>query len=252
MGSPAQRRRYRRSLNSVDRVILVGDPLRSHVAELLQRDDHLRVVHNGFRPPPPEWRTRAVAERRPGDIMELISVSNLNEGKGVDVTLGALAHLRRRGCDGWRYRVVGDGDQRAALERQARRLGIGDAVQFLGARPHSEVYPILADSEVFVLPSYREAFGIAYLEAMAMGLVAIGVRGQGPEAFLQHGQTGFLLLPRDETALASLLVRLHADPRWSREIAEHGKQEAWAHWTWNTHATALVSVYDEVLAERRQ
>ncbi len=252
MGSPAQRRRYRNALRALDRVILVGESLRSHFSELVPGEDNFCIVHNGFRPPPPELCNRSESQQARCGLMELISVSNLNEGKGVDVTLEALALLRRRGCDRWRYRIVGDGEQRAALERQTRRLGLGDVVRFLGARPHAEIYPLLAGSDVFVLPSYREAFGIAYLEAMAMGLLAVGVRGQGPEAFVIDGRTGILVPPHDEIALGCVLERAVEDRKRCREIASRGRVEALTHWTWDCHATALTSVYDQGLGERVQ
>ncbi len=249
MGSRAQRGRYGRALSAVDRVVLVGEPLRAVFRELAGRDEHFRVVPNGFRPPPPGMiHARA---RSPGAVerMRFISVSNLNEGKGIDVSLEALSRLWRDGFRNWSLDVVGDGGQRRSLQEQAKHLGIADRVQFLGARPHAEVYGILGRSHVFVLPSYREAFGIAYLEAMAMGLLAIGVRGQGPEAFIRDGSTGLLVPPRDPVALAAVLKGVLAGPDTWRTIANRGRDEVWGKWTWAAHAQALLAVYDEAIRE---
>jgi glycosyltransferase involved in cell wall biosynthesis len=66
-------------------------------------------------------------------------------------------------------------------------------VELAGARPHEEIPQYLAAADVFILPSYREAFGIAYLEAMAAGLLVVGVRDQGPSAFIEHGISGLLV-----------------------------------------------------------
>jgi glycosyltransferase involved in cell wall biosynthesis len=248
MQAPAQRARFRTALNAMDRVILVGEPLRAAFAALAQRDEHFGVVPNGFFPPSAEIRAKSEARPRlEGRRTELISVSNLHEGKGIDVNLDALARLSGRGLTGWRYRVVGDGDQRSALEAKARALGLAQSVEFLGARPHDEVYALLSEADVFILPSYREAFGIAYVEAMALGLLAVGVRGQGPEAFVRDGETGFLVPPRDAEAVATCLQRVFTQSAQCREMATRGRSEVWDHWTWESHARHLIGVYEEVL-----
>lgn len=247
MQAPAQRVRFRTALNAMDRVILVGEPLREFFAALTQRDDHFRIVPNGFFPPSAELCTVSEARRRLEGRIELISVSNLHEGKGIDINLDALALLAGRGFTGWRYRVVGDGDQRSALEAKVRALGLAQSVEFLGARPHEEVYRLLSGADVFILPSYREAFGIAYVEAMALGLLAVGVRGQGPGAFVRDGETGFLVPPRDAEAMATCLQKVFAQPMQCREMARGGRSEVWDRWTWESHARHLIGVYEEVL-----
>lgn len=247
MGAPAQRARFRTALNAMDRVILVGEPLREFFTGLTQRDDHFRVVPNGFFPPSAELCMLSETRPRLDGHVELISVSNLHEGKGIDINLDALAILAARGFTGWRYRVVGDGDQRSALEAKVQALGLAQSVEFLGARPHDEVYRLLSTADVFILPSYREAFGIAYVEAMALGLLAIGVRGQGPEAFVRDGKTGFLVPPRNPEALADCLQNVFANPLKCREMAKRGRSEVWDHWTWESHARHLIGVYEEIL-----
>jgi glycosyltransferase involved in cell wall biosynthesis len=247
MDAPAQRSRFRAGLNAMDRVILVGKPLWERFAALTGRDDHFRVVNNGFVPPPRDLCSEFVSRTPPHGRIEFISVSNLHEGKGVDITLDALAILNQRGFTGWRYRIVGDGDRRSELMHKVRSLGLGRLVEFLGARSHGDVYTLLNSAQVFVLPSYREAFGIAYLEAMALGLLAIGVRGQGPEAFLRDGESGFLVPPRDAKALATCLANVFLEPSRCHEISMRGRREALGHWTWAAHARRLLGVYDEVV-----
>ena len=188
----------RDALCAMKRVVLVGEPLRPYFAALAGRDDHFRVVPNGFAVPD------RVADPRPegwGPNLRWISVSNLHEGKGVDLTLQALARLRQAGSATWSYDIVGDGAERPRLEAMTDALGLRDRVTFHGRMPHDAAMRVLAQADVFVLPSYREAFGIAYLEAMALGLLAIGVSGQGPEAFIAHERTGLLVRPNDVESL---------------------------------------------------
>jgi glycosyltransferase involved in cell wall biosynthesis len=175
-------------------------------------------------------------------------VGNLQEGKGIDLTLTALARLQDAGINGWHYRVVGDGVERAQLEAMSNSLDLGDHVTFAGAIAHHEVPEALIKSDVFVMPSYREAFGIAYLEAMSMARIAIGVQGQGPSQFIRNGETGFLVPPKDIKALADLLRAIVTGDRarW-RTIAAAGALEARSNWSWDAHARSLERVFSEIV-----
>ena len=243
--SESQQRRFRRALNGIGRVILVGEPLRSSFVDLAGRDDHFRVVHNGLAvdtiPP------RREALFRDGEPVRCISVSYLHEGKGIDVTLRALARLRERGLENWTYTIVGDGYQRSELEGLVDQLGLSRQVSFAGGRPREKVFAMLSEADVFVLPSYREAFGIAWLEAMAAGVVTIGVRGEGPSAFIKSGHNGFLVEPRDPDDLTNCLARIMGHPENMRAIAAAGRETVGSGFTWDVHARKLRDVYREML-----
>lgn len=242
-----KRRRLREALRNAARVVLVGESLRTHFKSLAGGDANFRVVHNGFRP----FSSRR-SKKRPdwGVPLRLISVSNLHEGKGIDLNIEALARLRDVGIDDWAYAIVGAGAERAGLERLANRLGLGDKITFHGRVSHDRVSMLLEDADVFVLPSYREAFGIAYLEAMAAGLLAIGVLGQGPEAFIRHGETGLLVDPRSVESLFLALRSVFEQGPQMRRIAAAGRTHVEGEFTWERHAARVVTVYEEALSER--
>ena len=155
LNAEGQRALLAPALRDVDRLVLVGEPLRSVFQDYAGRGDHIRIVDNGVRIP-----GSSTAKRFGGGPLRLVSVSNLHEGKGVDVTLQALAELKAAGLTDWTYAIVGGGAERERLEAQARTLGLADRVTFLGSKSHDEVFAILDRSDVFALPSYREAFGI--------------------------------------------------------------------------------------------
>ena len=240
---PERRRRFRVALARADRIVLVGEPLRQYFKDIVGSDDKFRVVHNGVEVPPFSSRTVLADD----GAIRLISVSNLNEGKGIDLVLRALAAAHGQGFTGWTYVVVGDGPEMETLVALAASLGLSSKVRFCGSRPHAEIYHLLGNADVFVLPSYREAFGIAYLEAMAAGLLTIGVRGQGPSAFIEHERTGLLVEPRSVSDLAKQLVVIEQDREHMRTIAEAGADHVRANFTWDAHARHLLDVYEEVL-----
>ena len=105
--------------------------------------------------------------------------------------------------------VVGDGSLSAPLRTFARRLGIDGSVRFLGVR--SDVYELLAMSDVFALASLWEGLPVALLEAGACGLPAVASDVGGVREALIDGRTGFLVRPGDDEMLAARLGQLVGD-----------------------------------------
>ncbi len=247
LGQPAF---LRRAFSRPERIALVGAPLfdfvRNHVAAL----GHVRVVHNGFREQgAAPFRMRRVLRSR--ESVQIVSVSNLVEGKGIDTNLAALGRPEMAGLPHWHYHIVGDGRLRSSLEAQVRTLGISGRVTFHGQCSHDEVYRLLSTCDVFSLPSSPEAFGVAYLEAMACGLLSIGVEGQGPSSFIENARTGVLIRERDVAGLASCLLGVFNDPEGYASIAEAGREHVWQHCTWQVHAQAMIAEFQEALVSCR-
>ncbi len=235
------------TLSGASRVVLVGNPLVSFAKKFIKDHGHFRIVHNGFR----ASLTNVLGARRSWSdkYLRFISVSNLLEGKGVDLNLYALAKLKEMGFSDWIYNIVGDGAERKKLEELVSVLKLNRHVIFLGACDHNEVYEHLSQADIFTLPSYREAFGVAYLEAMSCGLLTIGIEGQGPQEYIEHEKTGLLVPPRDITSLAIYFKSIFESPEKMHKIAEAGKEYVHAHFTWCCHARRLVKIYNELVSE---
>lgn len=246
LGGPGQPAFLRRALSRPERLVLVGASLFCFVRDYVDSLGHVRVVHNGFREHgAAPFRTRRVFSSR--ESVQIASVSNLVEGKGIDINLAALGRPEVACLPHWHYHVVGDGRLRSALEAQARELNIADRVTFHGQCGHDAVYRLLSTCDVFSLPSAPEAFGVAYLEAMACGLLSIGVQGQGPSSFIEDGRTGILIRERDGAGLASRLLGIFNDPERYARMAEAGREHVWQHCTWQAHAQAMTTVFHEAL-----
>jgi glycosyltransferase involved in cell wall biosynthesis len=243
LSTRARRKSLKKNLMGVNRVILVGEPLRPHFSEIAGSDNHFCIIHNGFFLP--EGLNRA--KEKSGPEIRIISVSNLAEGKGVDFSIQALDLVQKAGFKNWTYHIVGEGNERKKLEAMVKTYGLGDKVVFYGHQNHVQAINHLKKADVFLLPSYRESFGIANLEAMALGLLSIGVRGQGPEGFIKHGATGFLVPPRDVQSIAGLLTDiLRRKIDWPA-IAMAGCEHVRKNFTWDIHAQKLKALYGELL-----
>ena len=176
---------------------------------------------------PPAGRRRAERPSR------LLNVATLSEKKGHVYLLEALARLE----GGETLEIVGDGELRDLLERQAAALGVGDRVRFLGPRPKEEVAELMRGADVFVLPSLYENLPVVLVEAQASGLPAVATRVGGvPE--LVGDDAGRLVEAGDPAQLAGAIAavlesRDGFDPAaLARRAAErYGYEAIAARWT---------------------
>jgi glycosyltransferase involved in cell wall biosynthesis len=199
------------------------------------------IVHLGAEAPrylPPKRRQPAVATL--GHVV--------GRKRHVDV-LHALTVLRPRFPE-IRWVVIGDGPERAALERLASQLGVADSVDWLGQLAPAAALDELARCHVMALPSLNEAFGVAYIEALACGLPAIGTRGEGgPEEIATFGD-GMLLVPaRDPDALAECVADLIGDEQRLRTLSQAARRTASEEFSWERCGRATVRAYERAMEE---
>ena len=144
--------------------------------------------------------------------------------------------------------VVGDGPEREGLERMAAELGLARRVELRGQRPPAEAVAAAQAAAVFALPSVDEAFGVAYVEAMAGGVPAIGCRGEaGPEEIAASGGGIRLVAPGDPEGLAAELRRVLDDADWRRELGEAARATVERAFPWEACGRATVAAYEEAL-----
>ena len=176
-------------------------PVSRELAERLRSlapDARIEVVPNAvdtdvFRPPPERPREAGVAR--------LLNVATLSEKKGHVHLLEALARLE----GGETLDIVGDGELRSLLERQAAALGVADRVRFLGPRPKEVVAELMRAADLFVLPSLHENLPVVLVEAQASGLPAVATR-VGGVAELVDEHAGLLVEAGDPAALARAIA----------------------------------------------
>ena len=146
------------------------------------------------------------------------------------------------------WTVVGDGPERPQLARLAGELGLIHRVRFAGALAHADAVAAAREGGVFVLPSIDEAFGVAYVEAMAGAVPAIGCRGEpGPEEIAASGGGIRLVPPGDPEALAAELRGLLDEPAWRRELGDAARATVEAAFTWEACGRATVAAYEEAV-----
>jgi len=203
----------------------------------------VRVVHLGTDLPP----LGAAAARDGRRANTLVSVGHLIARKRHADVVRALWLLRDRRPD-LRYVVVGHGPEREALRALAQRLEVSDRVDLRGRLAPPAAVAEARHGSLFVMPSVDEAFGVAYIEAMAGGVPAIGCRGSdGPEEIAQAGGGILLVPPGDVEALAGEIERVLEDPRWARELGEEARATVERAFTWERCGEATVAAYEAAM-----
>jgi len=199
---------------TLPRAVDVYFPLSEGVAQ--RTADLLRVPMERFEVIPNSTeidRITALAERDPVPAlnrgMRLVSVGRLHPAKGTEDLLLALARLREAG-ERFKCLVLGEGALRPFLEQRIRRLALGDCVQLLGHAANPYAYVRSAD--VFVSASRWETFGIAILEAMALGRPVVATRTDGAVDLIEDGATGLVVPVGDTDAMTQALQSLSRDP----------------------------------------
>ncbi len=188
-----------------------------------------------------------VASVSSGGEQSLVTVAHLVARKRHADVLRALAVLGER-HPRLRYKVIGDGPERATLEALAARLEIADRVDFLGQLPPAAALEEARRCTLFVMPSTEEAFGVVYIEAMAGGLPAIGCRGEpGPEEIAAAGDGFVLVPPGDIERLTQRIDELIGDPHRLREAGQRARATVAASFTWERCGQETVSAYRDVL-----
>ncbi len=140
--------------------------------------------------------------------------------------------------------LIGDGKQRRMLEKLIKKLGIGNRVRFYGKRTRTQMAEIYRKYDCFVLPSARETFGVAYIEAMSAGLPVIATKCGGPEEFVTK-ENGLLISTDNEQELTAAMEKMY---HTSKEY-DVNKMRAYIqeHFSMEAVADKVCSVYKKVL-----
>ena len=191
--------------------------------------------------------SRRTIEGSPTGATRLLTVARLKPHKGTHVAFEALALLPPR----FMLTVVGDGDPdyERHLQDLASRLRVSDRVVFTGRATVDQVAARCGESDIFLLPSYVEAFGIALVEAAASGLPAVASRVGGVPDVVVDGQTGYLVPAGDEVALARAIDALDADVDLYASFSEAAYKRS-VSYDLAAGTDALLRVYLQLLRRR--
>ena len=213
-----------------------------HIRALLPRDDWDKVTVNYHGIP---LEAVPLGRGRRSGAMRIAAAGRLVETKGFQYLVAALKDV------GFPFQltIVGDGPLRRALKKAAAAAGISDRTRFAGTVSNEEVFGVLSESDVFVMPSVigrngdRDGIPNVLLEAMAAGLPVIASRISGiPEAVID-GRTGILVPERDAGAISAALQGLWGSPEQAARLGQAAAEFVRANFCAQTNANRLFEVF---------
>jgi len=176
----------------------------------------------------------------------VLFVGRLAPQKGVGTLVTAAALIENPSAQ---VLLVGDGPERSALEREAKRIGVGGRVRFLGFVAHERLPAAMVHADVLVLPSLYEELGTVLLEAMQAALPIVASRTGGIPDVIEDGVNGLLVPPGEPDALARAIDRVLADRALAYRLSE-GARARGKDYDWEVLAGRVLQVYRGITVGR--
>ena len=229
----------RRIWNRASKVVALSEALANTARQTAPELD-IDVIPNGIdtdKFSPPERRTSRFSIR-------LVTVARLLKRKGIQTILEACAKPTLLPVT---LQIIGTGPYEDELRGMVQRLGLGDNVEFVGYVPNEGLPRYYRKSDIFVLPSETESFGLVFAEAMSCGLpIAASDVGGIPET-VRHGIDGLLCPPGDPAGLRENLIRLMSSSEERKEMSDSQRQRILKHYPWEHIAARYADLYRDVL-----
>ena len=238
-----------------DLTIAISEPVRRHLEQVFHvPSERIRLIPHGIDlapfespvDPPAQAAVRERAHLLPhGPVVG--TISRLVRSKGLDLLIQSFSRVRASVPDA-HLLIVGDGEDRARLERVARASGVEDAIHFSGTLP--DVRAALSLMQLFVfLPAEQEGFGLSLLEAMASGRPIVAVRrGGGAPWVLQTSGVGIVVEPDDIDGLARAITQVLQDQALATRLGQQGRDVVRARYTRARMVDQVEAVYRELVS----
>jgi glycosyltransferase involved in cell wall biosynthesis len=234
-----QRRLQRLAYAAAHRIVANSEAAARLLREEGVPSTRVTIVRNGIDLSPYSSRTDRSFLRR------VVMVAGLRRIKGLDVLVMAAAKIVARVPDA-RFVIVGEGPERESALLQVRQFGLENNFEFLGHR--DDVPALLAEADLFVLPSRSEAFPNAVIEAMAAGLPVVATHVGGIAELVQQERTGVLVPSEDPEALAGAVLNLMARPEFANALGRTARQEVEREYSLSSMVARFEELYESELA----
>jgi len=170
---------------------------------------------------------------------------------GPDILIRAMKEVVRVIPD-IRLSIAGIGPMTAELQGMVRNYGLEDNITFVGQLEIDQVYTFLQKHHMMVMPSRRESFGVAALEAAACGRPVIGANVGGVQEVIVDGETGLLVQPEDEAGLAGAIIKLALDADLRYKMGLAGLDLVEQNFRWEKSLDAMAALYERLICEKRK
>lgn len=228
-----------------DAIAGVSQKVLKKIQERVDIKEKAYVVYNGV-----DTKRFFPVEQEDNKKVVITSIGNLIPLKGHEYTLRAVKEIVDKGFDKIRLKLVGRGELEQNLKNLSKELGLDKFVEFLGYISYSDIACLLQNSDIFVLPSYYEALGCVYLEAMACGIPVIGCKGNGIDEIIINAKNGFLVDKKNVQQITNVLLELMNTEK-RKDIGIKARNSVVNQYQWRNSAESLLKVYEKVFSRYR-
>ncbi|MBI2634899.1 glycosyltransferase family 4 protein, partial [Candidatus Peregrinibacteria bacterium] len=242
-------------LKNVRKIIAISQHNKKILEGLYPRHkDKITVIHNGI--DTTWWQSQLLRfdENEKIKIKEEVflakentlivaTIAELHERKGQKYLLQAIPETVKK-FPNVKFVFIGEGHDRQNLEKLARKLNIENHTIFLGRQ--KKIPNLLKASDIFCLPSRREAFGLVNLEAMITGLPVVATKTGGIPEIIENNKTGLLVEPENSEALTSALLQLIGDQKLREQFATAGEKTVLENFDAEQMAQKYEKVYESM------
>lgn len=182
----------------------------------------------------------------------VLFVGRLTQEKGAIFLCQALKKFKQK-RQNFKALLVGDGPERARLERYIAAHNLGQHVTLVGWVEPGEIIDYYNAADVFVGPSivsrsgWQEAMGLVFAEALAMGLPVVATNTGGIADVVAHGKTGFLVQQKSPQAIYDALTELYNDPSLRKRMSQSGRQHIEQHFAWGSVMSQYTKVFEDLV-----
>jgi len=233
--------------SKIDAMVGVSDKVTNRFSEKIKNVPAF-TVYNGVNLDLFKFKDRDFSKDKK---LKVLIVANLIELKGHDYLIKAIAKAKQKGIDA-ELTIAGRGPLEAELKDLAKKLNISDSVKFTGYIEYEKIADLMQENDVFIMPSYYEALGCVYLEAMSSGMITIGVWGQGIDEIIKDGENGFLVEPKSVDAIVSTLEKIHGKSSDELKSISRNANETALEYNWDKSGQMLSSVYHKMEEDNGQ
>ncbi len=227
----------RQNINDSKAIIFLNDDQRKSY-ELLNLQSPAFLLPHGV----DDVFFNTVTADRDDNITKLISICWLRKTKNIHLVVEALKEIKSP----FIYDIYGDGPFYEEIDNLIKELKLDGSVNLKGKIQYEDVPNVLADYDIFVLPSYPETFGRVYIEAMACGLSIVGTKGAGIDGYIVDGDSGHLVDLDSQDHLRTVLDRLITDEKYRKVLAANSRTIS-ERFRWKKVVAGLNDIYASVV-----
>jgi len=203
---------------------------------------NIKVIPNGANIKKLKIKYKKSKTHIKNEKIRLLFIGRLEEIKGVDILLKALARVKNK-PPGWELRIVGEGSRRKNLENLVQRADLCGQIKFLGRKIGQSLIREYQKADLFVLPSRSEAQPLTLLEAWAAGLPVLATSvGDNPQ-MVKEGKNGFLVKSGSVSSLSRGLLKAFKKQKQWKKIGQRGYNLVAKNYTWEKTAEKIYKVY---------